>query len=135
MHEHEINGFLEQSHISKKNVARLRALASSRDTRIAHLAAVVLDVATVTPYRRHRIRTLARQHRDVLTRMEQARLILPLPAREEREPQDVDPIGAWYEWAALHEQENRGIIQTVAPVEESSHDYPNRLLLLRPTSN
>ena len=40
-HEREIHGFLEQSHISEKNVARLRALASSRNTRVADLAALV----------------------------------------------------------------------------------------------
>ncbi len=100
-HEREIHGFLEQSHISKENVARLRALASSRNTRIANLAAVVLEVAIVTPYRRRRISTLARQSRDVLTRMEQAGLIHPLPEWEEADPDDIDPVAAWYEWVAL----------------------------------
>jgi hypothetical protein len=59
--ERKIQGFLEQSHISKRNFARLRALASSKDTRIANLAALVLEVATVARYRRRRIRNLARQ--------------------------------------------------------------------------
>jgi hypothetical protein len=102
-HSQEIHGFLEQSHISKKNVSRLRALASSKDTRIAGLAALLLEVAKSTPYRRHRIRTLARQHRDVLKRMEEAGLILPLPAPEEAVPYDVDPLVAWLEWVGLPE--------------------------------
>jgi sugar phosphate isomerase/epimerase len=101
--EREIRRFLEQSHISTKNVARLRVLASSRNTRIASLAARVLEVAIVTPDRRRRIRTLARQHREVLARMEQAGLILQLPAWGEADPHDVDPIAAWYEWVALRE--------------------------------
>jgi len=106
-HEQEIHGFLEQSHISKKNVARLRTLASSKDTQIASLAAFMLEVATVASYRRHRISTLARQHRDVLNRMEQAGLILPLPAREETVPHDVDPLAAWYEWVGFSEHHGR----------------------------
>lgn len=104
-HEGEVRGFLEQSHISEKNVARLRALASSRNTRIANLAALLLEVAMVTPYRRRRIRNLARERRDVLTRMEQAGLILPLPACEETDPPDIDPVAAWYEWVALPESQ------------------------------
>jgi hypothetical protein len=71
--EQEILGFLEQSHVSDKNLARLRALKSSPDIRIANLAAVVLDVSVATPYRRRRFRILARQHRDLLKRMRRLR--------------------------------------------------------------
>jgi hypothetical protein len=101
MHEREIRGFVEQSHISQKNIARLQALASSSNTRIANLAALVLEVALLTPYRRRRIRTLAGQRRDMLARMELAGLILSLPAWEETDPRDIDPVAAWYEWVAL----------------------------------
>jgi hypothetical protein len=37
-HEHEIRGFLEQSRISERNIARLRTLARSGNPRIAELA-------------------------------------------------------------------------------------------------
>jgi hypothetical protein len=97
-HEHEILGFLEQSRISEKNVTRLRTLAQLENARIADLASLVLEVAVVTPYRRRRISTLARLRRDVLKRMEEARLIQPLPAREDTDPYDIDPVAAWYEW-------------------------------------
>jgi hypothetical protein len=76
LHEREILGFLSQSHISHKNVTRLRTLAGSADARLAGLATLVRDVATVAPYRRRRIRTLAGQRRDLLKRMEVARLRL-----------------------------------------------------------
>ena len=99
LHEREILGFRGQSHISDKNVARLRALAGSADARIAGLATLVRDVATVAPYRRPRIRTLARQRRDLLKRMEVKRLILPRTEREDCDPDDIDPVAAWYEWA------------------------------------
>jgi hypothetical protein len=58
--EPEILGFLEQSHISPKNLERLRAWGRSENTRIADLAHLVLDVGAATPCRRRRIRILAR---------------------------------------------------------------------------
>jgi hypothetical protein len=39
----------------------------------------------------------------LLTRMEQAGLILPLAAWKEADPHDIDPVAAWYEWVALSE--------------------------------
>jgi hypothetical protein len=98
LREREILGFLEQSHISPKNLARLRALKRSENTRIADLACLVMEVGAVTPYRRRRIRTLARERRDVLKRMEEVGLIMPLPPPEDMRPYDIDPVAAWYEW-------------------------------------
>jgi hypothetical protein len=95
--EHEILRFLEQSHVSDKNLARLRTLASSPDSRIADLAAVVLDVSVATPYRRRRFRILARQRRDLLKRMEQSGLILPAVSQDDTDPW-IDSAAAWDEW-------------------------------------
>jgi sugar phosphate isomerase/epimerase len=98
LREREILGFLEQSHISPRNLARLRALRRSEDLRIADLACLVLEVGAVAPYRRRRIRILARERRDVLKRMEEVGLIMPLPPPEDMDPYDIDPVAAWYEW-------------------------------------
>jgi hypothetical protein len=103
LHEREILGFLEQSHISTKNLVRLRVLGRFENTRIAELARLVLDVGAATPYRRRRIRILARERRDVLNRIEEAGLIMPLTPREDLDPNDIDsndidPVAAWYEW-------------------------------------
>lgn len=98
MHEREILGFLEQSHISPKNLARLKVLGRSENPRVADLANLVLDVGATTPYRRRRIRILARERRDILNRMEEAGLIMPLPQREDVDSYDIDPVAAWYEW-------------------------------------
>ena len=95
--EHEILDFLEQSHVSDKNLARLRALKASPDSRISSLAAVVLDVAVATPYRRRRFRILARQRRDLQTRMEESGLILPAAPQIESDP-FIDAAAAWDEW-------------------------------------
>ena len=90
LREREILGFLEQSQISPKNLARLRVLGRSENTRIANLAHLVLDVGAATPYRRRRIRTLALERRDILKQMEEVGLIMPLP------PAPGSPQGAYW---------------------------------------
>jgi hypothetical protein len=74
--EEEICNYLKQSHISAKNLARLRTLAASADSRIAELAAIVSAVAEVKPYKRGRLRVLARERRDLLDAMQRTGLIL-----------------------------------------------------------
>jgi hypothetical protein len=71
----DIFGFMEQSHISKKNVARLEQLAKSEEPRIACLAAIVLEVARVAPYKRRRLKVLSRNHRDLLRKLGQTGLL------------------------------------------------------------
>lgn len=73
--ESEIFGFLEQSHISKKNVIRLKTLASSSNPKIAELAAIVLEVAQVRPYKKRRLGILAKERRDLLQKLEEAGLL------------------------------------------------------------
>ena len=52
------------------------------------------------PYRRPRIRTLARQRRDLLKRMEDAGLVLPRTEWEDSDPNDIDPVAAFFRpWA------------------------------------
>jgi hypothetical protein len=102
----EIVSILEQSHVSDKNLARLRALASAPDAFIANLAAVVLDVSVVTPYRRRRFRILARQRRDLLKRMEESGLILPAASQDGAEA-CVDSAAAWDEWVEYSQKIGR----------------------------
>jgi hypothetical protein len=104
--QYEIFGFMEQSRISDKNVARLRTLARSENPRIAGLATVVLEVAQVRPYKCRRLRILARERRELLNRMEETGLILARPAWEDTHSDQTDPAGAWIEWeefANVHE--------------------------------
>jgi hypothetical protein len=95
LHEREILGFLDQSHISPKGLARLRVLGHSENTQIATLAHLVLDVGAAKPYRR----ILARERCVILKRMEEIGLIMPLPPLlEDMDPDDIDPVAAGYEW-------------------------------------
>ena len=74
--EEEIYGFLKQSHISAKNVARLKALAISANPRTAELAGIVLEVAMVKPYKKRRLKVLAEKRKDLLVKLEETGLVL-----------------------------------------------------------
>jgi len=71
----EIFNYLKQSHISAKNTARLQRLAASNNAEVAELAAIVIEVAKVKPYKRRRLKVLARQRRDLLDALERTGLI------------------------------------------------------------
>ena len=70
-----IFGFMQQSHISQKNVARLERMAKSENLRVASLAAVVLKVARVKPYKTRRLKFLAKMHPEILRDLEENGLI------------------------------------------------------------
>ena len=73
--EEEIFRYLQQSHISDKNVARLRELTESSNERIAEHAALVLEIARVKPYKRRRLKVLARTRKDLLDKLKDTGLI------------------------------------------------------------
>jgi len=71
----EIFKYLKQSHISKKNIKRLNSLTSSNNDRISELAKIVLEVAQVCPYKKKRLKFLARNHREMLNKLNESGLI------------------------------------------------------------
>ncbi len=72
----EIFNYLRQSHISDKNVSRLRKLSVSPNEQIAALAGIVLDVAEIKPYKKRRLKELVKKRRDILHKLEETGLIL-----------------------------------------------------------
>jgi len=72
----DIFGFLEQSHISERNVARLERMAKSDNPQVASLATIVLDVARVKPYKTRRLKFLAQKHPERLGKLRDTGLIL-----------------------------------------------------------
>ena len=58
----DIFRFLKQSHISEKNVIRLRQMERSDNPQVASLAQIVLDVARLKPYKTRRLKMLAHNH-------------------------------------------------------------------------
>ncbi len=65
-HKDEIFGFMLQSHISKKNLKRLRILRDGGNKSIVELAEIVLRVAAVKPYKKKRMKFLAPKHPELL---------------------------------------------------------------------
>ncbi|MEI7457681.1 MAG: hypothetical protein WCK93_13260 [Nitrosomonadales bacterium] len=65
----EISGFMNQSHISDKNVARLKVLVSSTDAHISDLADIVLQIAELKPHKKRRMQILAEKRPDLLQRV------------------------------------------------------------------
>ena len=70
-----IFAFMQQSHISEKNVARLKKLTKSDNSKVAGLAAVVLKVAEVKPYKTRRLKFLAKMHPEIMRDLEKTGLI------------------------------------------------------------
>jgi hypothetical protein len=66
---------MNQSHISDKNILRLQVLSESKDSRIAQLASLVLQVARIKPYKKRRLKVLAQQNIDLLDALEKTGLI------------------------------------------------------------
>lgn len=75
-YEDEIINYVRQSHISDKNVLRLRKLAVSPNERIAELAGIVLEIADIKPYKKKRLKELARKRQDLLQKLKETGLIL-----------------------------------------------------------
>ena len=71
----EIGGFLRQSNISRKYIARLRVLSQIQNEEVDGLAAVVLEVALMQSHRRRRLKMLARERPDLLERLKTTGLI------------------------------------------------------------
>lgn len=72
----DIFRFMRQSHISEKNVARLEQMVKSENPHVANLAAIVLKVARVKPYRTRRLKFLAHRHPELLQELEDTGLVL-----------------------------------------------------------
>jgi hypothetical protein len=65
----ELYGFLEQSNISPKNIARLEILAQHASGEIKDVALLILEVARVKPHKRRRWKFLAQNHPELFLRL------------------------------------------------------------------
>ena len=84
----EILGFMDQSNISQKNIARLKSFASIDDATFQKLRVLILEVAQVAPQRRRRWKLVASNRRDLLQSAIEAGLVEDF--REPREFEDSD---------------------------------------------
>jgi hypothetical protein len=65
----ELYGFLDQSHISQKNIERLGILTRHADPDVRRLAVLVLEIARVKPHKRRRLKFLAQNYPSLLLRL------------------------------------------------------------------
>ena len=65
----ELYGFLEQSNISPKNIARLEVLAQHASSEVKDLALLILEVARAKPHKRRRWKFLAQNHPELFLRL------------------------------------------------------------------
>ena len=65
----ELYGFLDQSHISQKNIERLGILTRHADPDVRRLAVLVLEVARVKPHKGRRLKFLAQNYPSLLLRL------------------------------------------------------------------
>lgn len=72
----DIFGFMQQSHISEQNVARLGKMTRSENAQVASLAAIVLKVAKVKPYKKRRFKSLAQMCPGLLRELKNSGLVL-----------------------------------------------------------
>ena len=74
-HKQEIFAYMEQSHISPKNIESLKILSLSSNAEVKDLAMLVLEVAAVKPYKSRRLKVLADERKDLLLRLNETGLI------------------------------------------------------------
>jgi hypothetical protein len=98
----EIEGFLfHQSHISNRNLERLRELTRSNDPAIVKTAAVVLQVAVVAPYKRKRLRVLRRVQPNLIEALVDLDFLAPM-----------DPFPTEEEWDWLDEEDTSEALES-----------------------
>ncbi len=74
--EEEIFHYMRQARITDETIARLQVLQASTKEKVAHLAALVLEVARIKPYRKGRLKELARENPELLEKLRQAELVM-----------------------------------------------------------
>ena len=69
----ELDNFLNQSHISPKNIARLEVLTQHCSGEVRELAKLLLEVARLTPHKRRRWKILAQKDPILLSKVKPLR--------------------------------------------------------------
>ena len=75
-HEDEIFHFLRQAQVPERGRERLKYLSASKNGRVCELASLVLEVATLKPFKKGRLKALAQDRPDLLEKLQQTGLIM-----------------------------------------------------------
>jgi hypothetical protein len=74
-YEDEIFHFLRQAQVPERGLERLKYLSGSKNRRVCELASLVLEVATLKPFRKGRLKALAQERPDLLEKLQHHNLI------------------------------------------------------------
>ena len=77
-HADEIFHYMRQAKMSDETVLRLQTLQASKNNHVAMLATLVLEVAALKPYRKGRLKELARDNPELLDRLRNAGLVMTM---------------------------------------------------------
>ncbi len=72
----EIFHFLRQAQIPERGLERLKYLSGSKNRRVCELASLVLEVATLKPFKKGRLKALARERPELLKKLQDNDLIM-----------------------------------------------------------
>jgi hypothetical protein len=96
----DLERILHQRNISRRNIAWAQSFAAHEDEGIRALATIVADIGRFHPGRRHRYRTIRRQHAELWQRLVAAGLVF--------DESDVE------QWSEPDDATNNGVTQ-IAP--------------------
>jgi len=107
----EVWGFLEQTNISAKNIARLESLASVHDAAFQELRMLVLEIARVSPRKRNRWKKVRQERPDLYRRIVAAGWFSEYDLDEQLDYLEM-PRGVYDEegWDLLDEDERQEIL-------------------------
>ena len=72
----EIHNYLTQSNISKKNITRLKKMVCLKNQKVSEMANIVLEVALTKPRKHKRLRLLAKENRELLSKLKNSGLLM-----------------------------------------------------------
>ena len=106
----EVWGFLDQTNISAKNIARLESLASIADAAFQELRLLVLEIGRVRPRKRQRWKNVQREYPDLYRKVVAAGWLYEHDLDEQLDhlelPHDVEDA----DWDSLDPAEREAIL-------------------------
>jgi len=106
----EVWGFLKQTNISARNIARLESLSSIKDAAFQKFRRLVLEIARVRPRKRQRWKNVRREYPDLYRKVVAAGWFSEYDLDERLDhpelPRDVEEA----DWDALDPDERQGIL-------------------------
>ena len=106
----EVWGFLDQTNISAKNIARLESLASIEDAAFQELRLLVLEIGRVRPRKRQRWKNVQREYPDLYRKVVAAGWLYDFDPDEQLDYVELSRDVEEDDWDSLHPDERKKIL-------------------------